>query len=215
MIERMEAAYARNMLIYQSYAKTHNYINSISENPKDVLSPCHVELWEEMSFASFVPAVVDRLCAATCVDFPDKKFQNCINNIDDNMMDKFTVEVGGLFHFGLLVDHLHLFSETEQLLWKHRMEDLFSDFGDMCENYYDFYDTHFRTNFFGGDSPYFQQFKERMKYTFVITCDHEWHTLREFGPGHMGVFADFAREYHIFYKELIEEVSKRRGLIAC
>jgi hypothetical protein len=108
------------------------------------------------------------------------------------------------------MDHLHLFTESEEVDLRVRISELFQNFNDACVNFHEFYEINFKTQFFGGDSPAYTQFEEHMKFSYVLLCDFEYHTLEDYGPEFMGTYAKFAEEYHQFYKELIEEIQRRK-----
>lgn len=204
------AAYYRDVLRYQSYVKTQNYINAFSETPKGVLNPDSYQYEDHISFCNFTPEAVGRLSHSVCLEYPNGDFERCIANIEGNAKDKFFVEFGGVFYFGLLIDFAHLFSEQELLDRMVRIKKMFSVFDQTAKNLYDFYELDFKTQFFGGDSEHFTKHIEKMKLTYIFICDLEMHTLEDFGPSFMGLYADFATEYHSFYRDLVNEIESRK-----
>lgn len=210
MILSHGANYFKNTLLYQTYKKAQLKVNTLSENPCKPLPTAFLEMNEEMSFCEYVPNVLGRLCSSTCLDYIDDEFCKCLENIQNNMNGHFTIEVCGLFHFGLLLDHLNLFSEAEQEDWKLRMFGLFDGFGTVCMSFHEYYEDYFKYQFFGGDGTRYSQFEKHMKFSYVFVCDFEFHTVDGYGPAFMNEFPKFTERYYKFYKDLIEEIQKRK-----
>ncbi|MEC3435224.1 hypothetical protein P9155_36890, partial [Bacillus cereus] len=132
MINHLEAGYYRDTLRYYSYVKTQTHINKFVEYPRDIVEPTYISLGEQMSFCNYIPEVLEGLTSSTCLDYPNEDFGRCIGNIQSNVQDHCPIEVAGIFHFGLLLDHLHLFTEAEETELKARIDDMFHNLGDVC-----------------------------------------------------------------------------------
>ncbi|PFB64324.1 hypothetical protein [Bacillus cereus] len=215
MINHLEAGYYRDTLRYYSYVKTQTHINKFVEYPKDIVEPTYISLGEQMSFCNYIPEVLEGLTSSTCLDYPNEDFGRCIGNIQGNVQDHCPIEVSGIFHFGLLLDNLHLFTEAEETELKVRIDDMFHNLGDVCMSFKEFYETYFASQFFGGYSARYTQFEKHMEYTYILWCDFEFHTTEEFGPRFMGAYSKFAEEYYEFYKELVDEIQRRKQVDAC
>ncbi|MEX3713457.1 hypothetical protein ABFV99_13730 [Cytobacillus horneckiae] len=200
----------RNTLRYQSYVKALKEINKVSENPQAVLPDYYIDM-DDISSIDYVPAVVDSLTKSIALDFPKQNFAEFISLIDENMIENFSLGVSSIIHFGLLSDHLYLFTDEEKKVWKTKMESLFKNFDDsFCYNFKSFFDSYFRHQFFGTESEYFQKFLLEMEYTFVLVFDYEWHSIEQFGPCVMKEFVNLNRKYQQFYRDLIDEIQSRK-----
>lgn len=200
----------RNTLRYQSYVKALKEINKLSENPQTVLPDYYIDM-DAISSIDYVPAVVDSLTKSIVLDVPKQDFAEFISFIDENMIENFSMGLSSIIHFGLLSDHLYLFTAAEQKEWKSRMESLFNNFDDsFCYNFKSFFDSYFSHQFFGTDSEYFQKFFLEMEYSFVLVFDYEWHSIEQFGPCVMKEFVGLNSRYQQFYIDLIDEIQSRK-----
>lgn len=205
------AALLKNTLIFQSYKKAHSSINTFSENPVNVIDNLLTDIENEFLFIEYVPEVLSRLCQSTVLEWPNNEFSNLIDNIDHHIRQFMSLEIHGVFHFGLLFENIHLFTEQEQGLWKKQMSNMFEDFVEgSCYNMFDYYKSHSSTQFFNADNEFYKQFVGHMEYTFVFISDFDFHAIEDFGPSFMSRFHFFAEEYYKFYSKLILEIKKRR-----
>lgn len=210
----IEATEARHTLTYQSYVKAHLEINKTSEKPSSLLPEYYMYVGDEAVFCNYAPAVLHTLCEATMLDKPDPLFSKLIENMSEDIASHFTLEIGGVFHFGLLMDNLHLFTGGEQAYWRGKVAELFLGFDNqMCYNMFNFYEQFFKTQFMGGDSEFFQQFWERMKFTYVFVADFEWHSIEDYGPKFMSNFLTFSKEYRYLYERLVEDIQQKRKVL--
>lgn len=210
MIKDYGHVYFKNILLYQSYVRCQEYVNTLSDNPEQPPSIATFDMCDNLVFAVFVPETISRLCGAVILDWPEDGFAGCLENIRVNVEGQFSIEFGSVFHFGLLFDNLHLFSEQEQIDWTLRMNQLFEGLNGSFMNFVEFYKAFFMTQFFGGDSESYTKYMDHMKYTFIIYFDIEYHEMDDYGPSFMNAYMDFARFYREFYEDLIEEIKKRK-----
>lgn len=190
-----------------SYKKAHKRINKLVSAPTPITS------YLDYGTSYGWPNVGDTInLIFDSLDFgqPDKEYKEFMDAVDEYVGETWYMHVHGFFYFKELLENRYLFSQQEYQELEKRIHKLFYHFDSSLVMTYDEYVHDYIDDSTNELNQQADSFLTKMKHTYVIHDNPEYHCLEMYDSAFFNQLAKFVEEYYAFYKDLISEIKKRR-----
>lgn len=200
--------YIKSVMCTYAYREAHKRINQIVEKPTLVLEQLIYD--DNFSGENITDALFRVLSSIPLeIEDSDKGYNYLASGILDMIHQATYAIIQVVFHFGLLTDYRHLFTEKEFESWTDRMNGLFEGFcPSICMDMEDYMQTYLLETDLEEATK--EDYFWRARYTFVFTASSEIHEAETFNANFWNTLVSFTENYYKFYDDLIAEIKKRK-----